>query len=865
MLSRFCRNIIGRLNVNEKSKMRLNIALILVGTVGCCSVVTNGFILPQRQRQVSSFSDVGRTSKQRLSFSLEEWVVSENGHASIEFVKSMYEQSMALLENVKLESISSSISSGGILIENLSVSGWVVPPLVLGLLGWKGSYPSTNYRDGYEPYSRGMYDAIAAKLYYSQHPFLVAQRMLELLRLYNGFLLGVAYDKYILRNEPLNRNIRAQELLRVMQQAGPTSIKVGQALSVRPDLIAAEYATALGSLQDNVPPFDSNLAMDILNTEWGAGGNNGIELLSKQPVASASIGQVYKGKLGEKEVAVKVQRPNVLAEIALDLYIVKEIFAPIYKILTKSPTDFASLANEWGRGFIGELDYTTEAKNTIRFNEEMKKRQLDAVVMAPSVEQDYSTKCVLVTQWIDGVRLDRSTAGDVSRLCGVALNAYLVMLLETGLLHCDPHPGNLLRQNSDGKLIILDFGMTLETDPTLQYSLLEFVAHLTAGDYDKVPQDFIEMGFLKKERLDTVMASGFLQPLTLLFQQAKQGGGGTKVRERIFAEYRQKYPGLSDDELRVAMRDDMQQQMKEAREQQSAVTGITMEVEELQRRNADAFTIPEWFLYTSRAFLTLEGISLSADEDYSIIQSCFPYVAKRLLQDDSPRAQQALKELLYGSTAASNSNLEKEESQERWLDLAQGFSTYTSTTKDGNSNSMLTLAKESADIVLADNSMVQRLLLEESTLATSAQVKDALSRLPGATFIDAFLQKSPSEEKAQQLLNKLLAASAQNGASTTSTTTPQQLVSSLEAEQVAMIVKELREGIPKYGPKLGQLGNQFAIRLLEQASTNIETTLEKQNEAQDNPLVRTAAMGLVNVANTGANVIRSTTTSTKQK
>ena len=854
--------------------MRIFSSRTVVLILGCCSVVTNGFVLP-KQQQSSSPSSFSRRSKQRqgLSFSLEEWVASENGHASIEFVKSLYQQTKTLLDNVQLDNLT---------IDSVGSNGWVIPPLVLGLLGWKGSYPAKDYRDGYEPYNRGMYDAIAAKLYYSQHPLIVIQRMLELLRLYNGFLFGVAYDKYILRNEPLNREIRAQELLRVMQQAGPTSIKVGQALSVRPDLIAAEYATALGSLQDNVPPFDSKLARTILNTEWSSSPNE-IELVSKEPVASASIGQVYKGKLGDKEVAVKVQRPNVLAEIALDLYIVKEIFAPIYKVVTKSPTDFASLANEWGRGFIGELDYNTEATNTILFNQEMKKRQLDDVVMAPSVEQDYSTKCVLVTEWIDGVRLDKSTAGDVSRLCGVALNAYLVMLLETGVLHCDPHPGNLLRQNSDGKLIILDFGMTLETDPTLQYSLLEFVAHLTAGDYDKVPQDFIEMGFLKKERLDTVMASGFLQPLTLLFQQAKQGGGGTKVRERIFAEYRQKYPGLSDDELRVAMRDDMQQQMKEAREQQSAVTGITMEVEELQRRNADAFTIPEWFLYTSRAFLTLEGISLSADEDYSIIQSCFPYVAKRLLQDDSPRAQQALKELLYGSTStsstaiASNSGMDKEESKERWLDLAQGFSTYTATTttmngnNGSNSNPMLTLAKESADIVLADNSMVQRLLLEESTLATSAQVKDALSRLPGASFIDAFLQKSPSEEKAQELLTKLLttASTTNNGSSSTTSTSPQELVSSLEAEQVALIVKELREGIPKYGPKLGQLGNQFAIRLLEQASTNIETTLEKQDETQENnnPLVRTAAMGLVNVANTGANVIRSTTatTTTNQK
>merc|ERR1712127_828195 len=96
------------------------------------------------------------------------------------------------------------------------------------------------------------------------------------------------------------------------------------------------------------------------------------------------------------------------------------------------------------------------------------------------------------------------------------------------------------------------------------------------------------------------------------------------------------------------MRQDMTQQMEQARERASAVTGITMEVEELQRQNKDAFTIPEWFLYTSRAFLTLEGISLQADSDYSIIQSCFPYVAKRLIGDDSPRSQAALRDLVYG-------------------------------------------------------------------------------------------------------------------------------------------------------------------------------------------------------------------------
>ena len=114
----------------------------------------------------------------------------------------------------------------------------------------------------------------------------------------------------------------------------------------------------------------------------------------------------------------------------------------------------------------------------------------------------------------------------------------------------------------------------------MQYSLLEFVAHLTSEDFDRVPDDLVKLGFLKAERLETVRATGFLEPLTYILKQAGQGGGGKKVQERIFSEYREKYPGLDDDELRYAMRDDMQKQIEEARKKESAVSGITMEVEE---------------------------------------------------------------------------------------------------------------------------------------------------------------------------------------------------------------------------------------------------------------------------------------------
>ena len=106
-------------------------------------------------------------------------------------------------------------------------------------------------------------------------------------------------------------------------------------------------------------------------------------------------------------------------------------------------------------------------------------------------------------------------------------------------------------------MCILDFGMTLDIDPQLQYSLLEFVAHLTSENYDRLPEDLVSLGFLKPEKLDFARRSGVLDPLKYFLRQAGQGGGANGVRDRIFSEYRAKYPGRTDDELRIEMRSEM--------------------------------------------------------------------------------------------------------------------------------------------------------------------------------------------------------------------------------------------------------------------------------------------------------------------
>eukprot|EP00978_Attheya_sp_CCMP212_P004579 scaffold10016_cov54-Attheya_sp.AAC.1 len=765
------------------------------------------------------------------------------------------EKSVILLQN--LQSLVAAFYALPLYMEVVAV---VVP--VAGLLAfvlYSLSHPKQDFRSGYEPYQRGEYDPIAAKAYYKQHPVLILQRATQLLRIGNKFIVDVWVDKNVWKDEEMQRPLRAQQLLELVQQAGPTAIKVGQALSVRPDLIPVEYAEALATLQDRVPPFDSSRARQILRQELG----NKMDALkdlgmkdSQGPVASASIGQVYRGMAVcddgvTREVAVKIQRPDVLAEIALDLYLVRE-FAPLYQRLTGSATNFQSLANEWGRGFIAELDYHEEAKNTQQFNREMKKRAITAVI-APEVVGEFTADRVLVTKWVDGTRLDQSTASDVPQLCTAALNAYLVMLLELQKLHCDPHPGNLLR-TKDGKLCILDWGMTLETDPSLQYSLLEFVAHLTSETYGEIPNDLVKIGFLKEERLETVRASGFLEPLTFMLRQAGKGGGATKVRERIFDEFREKYPGVADDELRIKMRADMKADIEEARRKESAISGITMEVEELQKRNADAFRIPEWFLYTSRAFLTLEGICLSVDENYSIIQSCFPYVAKRLVGDDSPRAQMALRDLIYGASDVID--------VDRLSDLAEGFSSYTTSTKTINqqttsskesdeetletngapkkksdqkrksrkeklakTEASITLAKDSADVLLSrDGNFLQTLLINEGVLATSAQLKDALK--------DAVIDS------------------------------PKRLRQSIPFNLGSLLLPELplESGAAPFFKKTPEEAKaQFTSTLLERASSSIDETLTdiegREGEPSDR-FVKSAARGISNIAGQGADAIR---------
>ena len=286
------------------------------------------------------------------------------------------------------------------------------------------------------------YSPAKAEAFYGQRKFMVVKRLLQLASLTSSFTTGLLFDwlvlgkllgddeyKALARNEPR----RAKVALRLCEQLGPTFIKLGQALSIRTDLIPEAYALELRALQDRVSPFENSVGIDILKREFGVDDLSLIfSELTEDPVASASVGQVYKGKLAVtgKDVAVKIQRPGILSEIALDLYILR-LLTPIQTRLQNAangvPTsqediDIAiTLVDEWGRGFVAETDYRLEAENTINFQAAMKSRNLDAVC-APTVVDELVRDKVLVTEWVDGTRLDLDASPDVPRLCGVAIN-----------------------------------------------------------------------------------------------------------------------------------------------------------------------------------------------------------------------------------------------------------------------------------------------------------------------------------------------------------------------------------------------------------------------------------------------------------
>ena len=209
------------------------------------------------------------------------------------------------------------------------------------------------------------------------------------------------------QRQPEQRRIRAEQLTRAISSLGPAIIKGGQALASRPDLLPSEYLLELQKLQDDVPRFDNAVAFRTVEMELGIDNFNDVfELVEPEPIAAASIGQVYKAILRENgaTVAIKIQRPDCESIIALDLYVLRwwsGIYNQIFALLNRD-INLQSIIDDFGELIYREIDYIAEAANAQRFNE-LYAGVTD--IFVPQVYSDYTTNKVLTMEWVDGFRL----------------------------------------------------------------------------------------------------------------------------------------------------------------------------------------------------------------------------------------------------------------------------------------------------------------------------------------------------------------------------------------------------------------------------------------------------------------------------
>ncbi|MFN3360315.1 MAG: ABC1 kinase family protein, partial [Pseudanabaenaceae cyanobacterium] len=239
----------------------------------------------------------------------------------------------------------------------------------------------------------------------------------------------------------------AIELRELLTRLGPAFIKIGQALSTRPDIVPPVYLEELAQLQDRLPSFPNEIAFQFIREELGADPHTIYGEISSEPIAAASLGQVYRGRLQTGElVAIKVQRPGIVEQIALDVFILRGLAGWMMRTFWFIRSDLRAILDEFASRIFEEMDYTCEAANAEKFAAYY--GSLPGIYV-PKIYWQYTAKRVLTMEWIEGTKLTeiqrlQEQGFDGRKIIEVGVQCSLRQLLDQGFFHADPHPGNLL-------------------------------------------------------------------------------------------------------------------------------------------------------------------------------------------------------------------------------------------------------------------------------------------------------------------------------------------------------------------------------------------------------------------------------------
>ncbi|MDW0110613.1 ABC1 kinase family protein [Sporosarcina aquimarina] len=282
-------------------------------------------------------------------------------------------------------------------------------------------------------------------------------------------------------------------------ELGGLMIKLGQFLSARADIMPPSFLEELEGLTDQVTPVPTKEALALLDDEWGIPHMERLSEISEVPIASASIGEVYKGRLKDgTKVAIKIQRPNIERILRADFKAIKIVIwlAKRFTSFNKQ-VDFDLLYVEMTDVIGAELNFIQEMKNGRSFSERFPHME---GVRFPVYFANYTTRRVLVMEWIEGVRITNTEFLDEHRIDRKELSVKLFLLfleqiLEGGQFHADPHSGNLMVQE-DGTLVLIDFGMVVTISPAEADSMFLIVEGVIFKNYERVLDGLEQLKFL---------------------------------------------------------------------------------------------------------------------------------------------------------------------------------------------------------------------------------------------------------------------------------------------------------------------------------------------------------------------------------
>jgi ubiquinone biosynthesis protein len=391
----------------------------------------------------------------------------------------------------------------------------------------------------------------------------------------------------------LERLSQAQRLRLAMEELGPTFIKLGQLLSTRPDVLSNEYIQEFSKLQDKVPAVSFEEINAQIQRELGYPAEELFAEFSREPLAAASIAQVHRGRLRSgEEVVFKVRRPGIVKVVETDIDVLMGL---AYLIEQHVPTvalyDPVGLVKEFRRSIMRELNFTREGRTVDRFAVNFAESE---TVYTPKIFWDYTGDIVLTMEYVDGIKisaLEELTAQgyNLKEVASRGADAFLKQVLDFGLFHADPHPGNVFIL-PDQVICMLDYGMVGRLGQDLKDQLIDLLQALLNKDVDRIISQLLYSGELTDD-------------------------SDMKNLRRDLHDFIEDYYDIVLQDIKVGK--------------------LLSEFIEILTHHRIHF--PADFMILAKALVIMEGVGRQLDPDFNMINHMRPYVNKLVFERFSPK------------------------------------------------------------------------------------------------------------------------------------------------------------------------------------------------------------------------------------